>query len=251
MKSKFLLAVLFAITALTSTTTSAASEPTIILVHGAFADGSCWNKLIPILQKKKMRVIAVQNSLRSIADDAASLNRVIDNQPGPVILVGHSFGGAIITEAGTNPKVKALVYIAAFAPDTGESPGELAARFPTPPGNSSFIPDSQGFLYLSVDGMRENFAQDLPKSMTRLMAVTQGPVSSAVIPEKITEAAWRAKPSWYIVATEDRMISPLQQAHSARTMKADTIYLKSSHVPMISQPREIASVVNSAYQEVQ
>ncbi len=155
---------------------SAQRKETVVLVHGAFADGSSWDKVIPLLQAKGFKVIAVQNPLTSLADDVAAAKRVIDAQAGPVVLVGHSWGGTVITEAGSSDKVAALVYVAAFAPDAGESTNDLGKGGPPPPGAASIRPDSSGFLYLTPEGVAKNFAQDLPAEQTRLRAATQGPV---------------------------------------------------------------------------
>src|SRR2546422_7859229 len=161
-----------------STATSAQEKPqkTVVLVHGAFADGSSWDKVIPLLEARGLKVVAVQNPLTSLADDAASVKRVIDAQSGPVILVGHSWGGTVITEVGGDDKVAALVFVAAFAPDVGESTADLGKDGPPPPGATSIRPDPAGYLYLTPEGVAKDFAQDLPATQTRVMAVTQGPI---------------------------------------------------------------------------
>src|SRR3989440_7512941 len=174
-------------------------EKTVILVHGAFADGSSWDKVIPLLEARGLKVVAVQNPLTSLADDAASVKRVIDAQSGPVILVGHSWGGTVITEVGGDDKVAALVFVAAFAPDVGESTADLGKDGPPPPGATSIRPDPAGYLYLTPEGVAKDFAQDLPAMQTRVMAVTQGPIFGKAFDEKVTKAAWQNKPSWFIV----------------------------------------------------
>src|SRR3989440_2290260 len=174
-------------------------EKTVILVHGAFADGSSWDKVIPLLEARGLKVVAVQNPLTSLADDAASVKRVIDAQSGPVILVGHSWGGTVITEVGGDDKVAALVFVAAFAPDVGESTADLGKDGPPPPGATSIRPDPAGYLYLTPEGVAKDFAQDLPATQTRVMAVTQGPIFGKAFDEKVTKAAWQNKPSWFIV----------------------------------------------------
>ena len=222
------------------------ADTTVVLVHGAFADGSSWDKVIPLLQAKGLNVVAVQNPLTSLADDVAAARRVIDAQTGRVILVGHSWGGTVITEAGTSDKVKALVYVAAFAPSEGEASGELGKDYPTPPGIATLKPDAAGFLYLPEESVRLNFAQDLPAATTRLMAATQGPIQGKAFADKTTVAAWKNKPSYYIVAGKDRMIAPELEQAFAKKINATTTVLQTSHVPMLSQPKQVAEVILAA-----
>ena len=222
------------------------ADTTVVLVHGAFADGSSWDKVIPLLQAKGLKVVAVQNPLTSLADDVAAAQRVIDAQTGRVILVGHSWGGTVITEAGTSDKVKALVYVAAFAPSEGEASGELGKDYPTPPGIATLVPDAAGFLYLPEESVRLNFAQDLPATTTRLMAATQGPIQGKAFADKTTVAAWKHKPSYYIVAGKDRMIAPELEQAFAKKINATTTVLQTSHVPMLSQPKQVAEVILAA-----
>ncbi|XLZ69484.1 alpha/beta hydrolase [Massilia sp. SR12] len=224
----------------------AAEDTTVVLVHGAFADGSAWNKVIPLLQKQGVKVVSVQNPLTSLADDVAFAQRVIDTQTGKVVLVGHSWGGAVITQAGGSDKVKALVYVAAFAPSEGEVVGEVGKDFPLPPGIASLKPDANGFIYLSPESMALNFAQDLKPAEHRLMSATQGPIKASAFGDKVTYAAWKNKPSYYIVADKDRMIDPgLQKAFAAK-LGATTTTLAASHVPMASQPEAVAKVILAA-----
>ena len=222
------------------------ADTTVVLVHGAFADGSSWDKVIPLLQAKGLKVVAVQNPLTSLADDVAAAQRVIDAQTGRVILVGHSWGGTVITEAGTSDKVKALVYVAAFAPSEGEASGELGKDYPAPPGLANLIADSGGFLSLSAESVRVNFAQDLPAAATTLMAATQGPIQGKAFGDRTTVAAWKNKPSYYIVATKDRMIDPGLEQAFAKKLNAVTTVLHTSHVPMLSQPEQVAKVILAA-----
>ena len=222
------------------------ADTTVVLVHGAFADGSSWDKVIPLLQAKGLKVVSVQNPLTSLADDVAAAQRVIDAQTGRVILVGHSWGGTVITEAGTSDKVKALVYVAAFAPSEGEASGELGKDYPTPPGIATLTADAAGFLYLPAESVRVNFAQDLPAAQTRLMAATQGPIHGKAFADKTTVAAWKNKPSYYIVAGKDRMIAPELEQAFARKINATTTVLQTSHVPMLSQPKQVAEVILAA-----
>jgi pimeloyl-ACP methyl ester carboxylesterase len=231
---------------LSTATASQKAQKTVVLVHGAFADGSSWDKVIPLLQAKGLKVVAVQNPLTSLADDVAAAKRVIDAQTGPVILVGHSWGGTVITEAGSHDKVAALVFVAAFAPDVGESTADLGKNGPPPPGAATIKPDSAGFLYLTPEGVAKNFAQDLPAAQTKLMAVTQGPIFAKAFEDKVTSAAWKNKPSWYIVAEKDRMIQPELERAMAMKINAKTTALPTSHVPMQSQPKEVAAVIIAA-----
>lgn len=222
------------------------AQKTVVLIHGAFADGSSWDKVIPILQAKGLKVVAVQNPLTSLGDDVAAGKRVIDAQSGPVILVGHSWGGTVITELGDHPKVAALVYVAAFAPDVGESTGDLGKGGPPPPGSASIRPDAAGFLYLTPEGVAKDFAQDLPAAQTKIMAVTQGPIFGKAFDEKVSRAAWKSKPSWAIVAEKDRMIQPDLQRAMAKKINAKVTALPTSHVPMQSRPNDVAAVILAA-----
>lgn len=222
------------------------SSPTVVLVHGAFADGSSWNKIIPLLQAKGFKTVSVQNPLTSLEDDVVAANRIIDVQTGPVVLVGHSWGGSVITQAGGNSKVKALVYVAAFAPSLGQAPTADLQAFPTPPGAAHFIKDAGGFLTLSPEAIASEFAQDVSPEEANLIAATQGPVRAANFEQKVTIAAWTSKPSWYIVADQDRMIHPDAQRALAKKIKAKTTVLPTSHVPMSSSPQAVADVIAEA-----
>jgi pimeloyl-ACP methyl ester carboxylesterase len=218
----------------------------IVLVHGAFADGSSWAKVIPLLQAKGFNVTAVQNPLTSLADDVAATNRALALQDGPVILVGHSWAGVVITEAGTDPKVAGLVYVAAFAPDAGETVGDLGKPYPPPPALAAPIVDQQGFLSLSTDAIVKHFARDLPEAEARVVAAVQGPISASAFGAKVAGVAWKAKRSWYIVAKRDEAIAPDEERFFAKRMKATTTELNTSHVPMLSQPRAVAAVIMDA-----
>ncbi len=225
-----------------------ATEPirNIVLVHGAFADGSSWAKVISILQAKGYNVTAVQNPLTSLADDVATTSRALAQQKGPVILVGHSWGGVVITEAGVDPKVAGLVYVAAFAPDAGEVIGDLGKPYPPPPAFTAPIVDAQGFMSLPTDAVLKHFAQDLPVEEARIVAATQGPLNVSAFGSQVSNVAWKAKPSWYIVATQDGAIAPDLERSFARRMKATTTELDASHVSMLSQPKAVAAVIMDA-----
>jgi len=229
-----------------SQTPAKAPIKNVVLVHGAWADGSSWTKLIPLLQAKGLHVVCVQNPLTSFADDVAATRRIIDAQDGPVLLVGHSYGGAIITEAGNNPKVAGLVYVAAFAPDQGESSGSLGKPYGPTPGVSELRPIEDGFLVLTPKGVLEDFAPDLPLEERTLMIATQTPTQAAVLGATITTAAWHVKPNWFVVAADDRMISPQQERDSAKKLNAKSITLPTSHVPMLSRPKEVADFIAEA-----
>ena len=218
----------------------------IVLVHGAFADGSSWAKVIPILQSKGYNVTAVQNPLTSLADDVAATNRALALQNGPVILVGHSWGGVVITEAGMDPKVAGLVYVAAFGPDSGEAVGDLGKAYPPPAALAAPIVDKQGFLSLSTEAVVKHFASDLPPAEARVVAATQGPINASAFAAHVSAAAWKTKPSWYIVSKLDGAIAPDEERFFAKRMKATTTELNTSHVPMLSQPKAVAAVIMDA-----
>jgi pimeloyl-ACP methyl ester carboxylesterase len=218
----------------------------IVLVHGAFADGSSWAKVIPILQARGYNVTAVQNPLTSLADDVAATRRALAQQDGPVILVGHSWAGFVITEAGTDPKVVGLVYVAAFAPDLDETAGDLGKPYPPPPALAAPIADKEGFLTLSTDAVVKHFASDLPASEARVVAATQGPINTSAFGAKVSGVAWKTKPSWYIVSKLDGAIAPDEERFFAKRMKATTTELQASHVAMLSQPKAVAAVIMDA-----
>jgi pimeloyl-ACP methyl ester carboxylesterase len=221
-------------------------KPTVVLVHGAFADGSSWEKVVPLLQAKGLHVVSVQNPLSSLGDDVAATRRVLDSQTGPVVLVGHSWGGVVISEAGVDERVKALVYVAAFAPSEGQSAAELGKDYPAPPGAGFLMQDKAGFLSLSPEGVAKHFAQDLPAAQTRVIAATQGPIRAASFDEKVTAAAWKTRPSWYVLTQQDHMIQPALQQAMAEKIQAHIIALPTSHVPQLSKPAQVANAILSA-----
>jgi pimeloyl-ACP methyl ester carboxylesterase len=222
---------------------------TAVLVHGAFADRSSWDKVIPLLEAKGLHV-AVRNPLTSVADDVASVRRAVEAQKGPVVLVGHSWAGMVITEAGATERVKALVYVTAFAPDAGQSAGELLKPYPAPPGLGHPVVDSAGFMRLADEDIGKYFSPDLPSAQASLLAVTQGPINTAAFTEKVSAAAWRTKPTWSILAENDQMIPPSLERDEAKAIHAKTTSLHSSHAVMLSHPREVAEVIIQAAKSI-
>jgi pimeloyl-ACP methyl ester carboxylesterase len=214
----------------------------VVLVHGLYADGSSWIDVIPYLQRAGLKVTAVQNPLTSLADDVAATRRALAMQDGPTVLVGHSFAGTIISEAGDDPKVSALVYVAARAPDAGEDFGALAGKFPKPPASAGVI-RKDGFFWLGEEAFLRDFAGDVEPSKARALYAVQGRGADALPTTKTTTAAWKVKPTWYQVSTEDRTINPDLERFLAKRMKATTIELNSSHVSLVSHPKEIADLI--------
>ena len=217
----------------------------VVLVHGAYADGSCWVDVIARLQQAGLRATAVQNPLSSLADDVTATNRILDLQQGPTVLVAHSWGGTVISEAGVHPNVAALVYIAARAPDAGEDYAALAKRFPTPPASAGLV-HAGGFAQLSEEAFLRDFAGDVPPEKARVLYAVQGRISDTLFAGKTTAAAWRQKPTWYAVSTQDRTISPDLQRFLAKRMKATTIELPASHLSLVSRPKEVADLILKA-----
>ena len=222
-----------------------AGAKTVLLIHGAWADGSSWSKVIPLLEAKGLHVVAVQIPLTSFADDVAATQRAIALEDGPILLVGHSYGGAVITEAGNDPKVAGLVYVSAVAPDKGETALGLITSVPTPI-DSELRPDKSGFLKLTPKGIAEDFAQDLSSKEIEILTSTQVPTSVTAMKGAVTVPAWKSKPSWYVVAANDRAISPDLEAAQAKRIGATTTTVLSSHVSMLAQPSEVAGVILDA-----
>lgn len=217
----------------------------VVLVHGLYADGSCWSEVIARLQARGLSAMAVQNPLTDLRAAVDATQRVLDWQQGPTVLVGHSFAGMIVSEAGVNPKVSALVYVAARAPDAGEEYAALAARFPAPPASAGIV-WSGDYGRLSEEAFLRDFAGDLPPEEARVLYAVQAPFKRSLMDDKTTQAAWRSKPSWYAVSTEDRTINPDLERFMAKRMGAKTIEVKASHLSLISQPDAIANLILDA-----
>ena len=229
-----------------SGTALASSNKTVVLVHGAFADGSGWNQVIDRLQRQHTEVIAVQLPLNSLKEDVAATQRAIARAHGDVVLVGHSWGGTVISEAGNAARVKSLVYVAAFAPDSGQSTADLAGSYPAPPGSAGIAKTAEGFLWLPEKSVRQDFAPDIKAAEQNRLIATQGPIRAEAFTEKVTHAAWHDKPSWYVVSKNDRMINPDLERSMAKAIDAKTTEVAASHVSMVSQPEEIARVIEQA-----
>jgi pimeloyl-ACP methyl ester carboxylesterase len=239
-------------TSLTSTRGMAAAAAVtkarnVVLVHGLFADGSCWSEVIARLQAAGLNATAVQNPLTTLPEAVASAQRVLARQDGPTVLVGHSFSGMIVTEAGMHPNVSALVYVAARAPDAGEDYAALAKKYPTPPASAGIIFDGDEGR-LGEEAFLRDFAGDLPQAKAKVLYAVQEPFQKALLTGKTTQAAWRSKPSFYAVSTEDRTINPDLERFMAKRMGAKTIEVKASHVSMISRPDEITALIMEAAQ---
>jgi pimeloyl-ACP methyl ester carboxylesterase len=225
---------------------AADAKPSIVLVHGAWADGSSWSKVITLLQKAGYTVTAVQNPETTFADDVAATRRALAAQTGPTVLVGHSYGGAVITEAGADaPNVISLVYVAAFGLDVGESLDAIAKSGP-PPESAKFIREAGGFLLIDPVAFPKYFCPDVDAVTAKWVAAAQVPISLDCWNGKITKAAWKTKPSYYVVAANDQMIPPAAERMFAKRMGAVTIELPSSHAVMLSHPKEVATFIEKA-----
>lgn len=230
----------------------AADNLSVVLVHGAWANGSSWSEVVPLLQQRGLSVVAVHNPASSFEADVAATRRVIDDQPGDVILVGHSYGGAVITEAGNNDKVVGLVYVAAFAPGVGQSVNSIVSAAPAPPPWQGEIhADAQGWLTWSASGMAKYFAPDLSPESAALLAATQAPLFAGAFDGQVTATAYSSKPSWYVIADNDQIIPPVLQQVFADGMKATAVHVGSSHVPMLSQPQVVADAIFAAVDGVE
>ncbi|MFB7217840.1 alpha/beta hydrolase [Streptomyces sp. NPDC002596] len=224
-----------------------ADKPAVVLVHGFWGGAAHWGKVITELHRRGFGSLhAVEIPLTSLADDAARTRKMVQQIDGPVLLVGHSYGGAVISEAGDLPNVKGLVYIAAFAPDAGESPGAISQEMP-PAAEENLAPDSDGYLWIKQDKFHESFAQDLPADEALVMAVTQKAPLVSTFGDNVTSAAWRAKPSWYQVSTADRMIHPDNERRMAQRMNPrKTIELVAGHASLASQPGPVTDFIEEA-----
>lgn len=218
----------------------------VVLVHGAFADGSGWEPVYKLLKKKGYNVSVVGNPNTGFADDVAATKRVLDRQDGPAILVGHSYGGAIITEAGNHAKVTGLVYVAAFAPDANETLLQLLHAGPPAPNSGILPPDANGYIWYDTKKYHSGFCADLPKEQAEFLADSQIPVSASVFGATIANPAWKTKNTWYIVAQEDQTIPPDGERFMAKRMNASVTEIKASHLVMISKPKAVADIIESA-----
>ncbi|MHC9061497.1 alpha/beta hydrolase [Nitrospira sp. CMX1] len=224
-----------------------AMKPNIVLVHGAWGDGSHWRHVIPLLYDQGFKVLAVQSPLTSLADDIDRTSKLAAGQDGPTLLVGHSYGGAVITGAGHVPNVVGLVYIAAFAPDEGDSLSSIFARREQPSGARSIRPDKYGFLWIAQESFRKSFGQDLDEKEALVMAVSQKPIVGRCFEDKSGAPAWKSKPSWYQVSANDRMIPPETEAWMAERIKPKkTMTLEASHASMASHPGDVAALIAEA-----
>ena len=230
---------------LASAGTRARAARNVVLVHGAYADGSSWSEVIERLQAAGLNVTSVQNPLTSLADDVAATRRALALQDGPTVLVGHSWAGTVISEAGVDPTVSALVYVAARAPDAGEDYTALAATFPTPPASAGLV-KAGGFAQLSEEAFLRDFAGDMPRSVALALYAAQGRISDSLFTSKTSVAAWRHKPTWYAVSKNDRTTSPDLERFLAARMGAKTVELDSSHLSIVSHPAAITKLILDA-----
>lgn len=218
----------------------------ILLVHGAFADGTSWGKVIPILEARGFHVVAVQNPLTSLADDVNATRRLIALQDGPVILVGHSWGGAVITEVGDDPKVAGLVYVAAYAPEIGQSANQTSDPFGPTPGQKAIKVDDQHYAWMSEEGILHSFADGLPMAERRLVLAVQGQIYGPMFDEKLTHAAWKTKPSWHVISMKDHTLSPAMEEDGAKRSGGTAVKLQTCHVAMLQEPEKVADVITEA-----
>jgi pimeloyl-ACP methyl ester carboxylesterase len=226
-------------------TTNTVKARNVVLVHGLFADGSCWSEVIPRLQAAGLNTTAVQNPLTTLPEAVASAERVVARQDGPTVLAGHSFSGMIVTDAGLHPNISALVYVAARAPDAGEDYTALAKTYPTPPATAGIVFDGDEGR-LSEEAFLRDFAGDLPAGKAKVLYAVQEPFQKALLTGKTTQAAWRSKPSFYAISTEDRTINPDLERFMAKRMGAKTIEVKAGHLSMISHPHVITRLILEA-----
>ena len=224
-------------------------DASVVLVHGAYADGSCWADVIPLLLRAGVAVTSVQNPLTSLANDAAATRRILDLQTGPTVLVGHSYGGAVITEAGDHPAVRSLVYLSARAPEVGEDYAALAARFPTPPANSGLV-FHNGFGALTEPAFLNDFANGVRRDRAEVLYAVQGRIAQTLFAGRTTVAAWQTKPTRYLVTTHDRTTAPELQRFVARRMNARTSELPTGHLSFVVRPDVVAGLILDAVREL-
>lgn len=236
----------FAIAIGSATYAQTLTAKSVVLVHGAFADGSAWNRVTPLLEDAGLNVIAVQIPLSSLEADIEATNRAIERLEGPVVLVGHSWGGMVITEAGLKDKVQSLVYVAAFAPDQGQSLGSYTADFPHAEGLDHLDKDAAGYYRLTDKGVAEHFAFDLPKEEIAAIAASQGPINSASLGTPVKHAAWKTKPNFTVVSTQDRMTHTDIQRAQVDKLNAKAVEVETSHVPMLTYPNVVANMIIEA-----
>jgi pimeloyl-ACP methyl ester carboxylesterase len=230
--------------------TPVTSDLTIVLVHGAFVDGSGWRGVHDLLVDDGYQVAVVQNPGASVHDDVVATRLVIDGRPGRVLLVGHSYGGSVITESGTHPRVAGLVYVCAFAPDQGESVNQLMAEFPAEAPRMTPLPTRHGFIFQDADRFHRSFGADLPADLAAFMAHAQAPWGAEAAAAPVTGAAWRTRPSWYLVATEDRAIPPASQRAMAARAGSEVTELAATHAVYIAQPDQVADLIKRAAQQL-
>jgi len=221
-------------------------SPIVVIAHGAWIDGTGWREVIALLQIKGVNVVAVQNPLSSLADDVDAVSRAIHQQSSAVVLVGHGYGGTVITQAGNHARVAALVYVAAFAPDSGECTMDSQNDYPPEASVARLEVDSGGFIYLAQEAVSKFLAQDLPAPDNLVLAAAQQPIRASALLDRVAAAAWRIKPCWYLLTSEDRMISPALQRRFAARMNAEVSILKAGHTPFLSKPRETATAILAA-----
>jgi pimeloyl-ACP methyl ester carboxylesterase len=228
-----------------------AAPVTAILVHGAWADGSSWSRVTPLLQARGIHVVSVQLRRATLAEDAAIVQRAVEAQSGKVVLVGHSYGGAAITEGGNDAKVGALVYVAAFAPGDGESINDLVSPYPAGAWQAGLVADSAGNLSLSTDAYTTYFAADLPKDEAAILATSQGPIFAHVLQDKVTHAAWKNKPAYWALSANDQIIPAAFQQGEAARIKARVTTISGGHTELLSHPQEVAGVILDAAAHLQ
>lgn len=222
-------------------------NPTIVLVHGVWCDGSIWREVITLLAHRGFRVIAAQISLASFEDDVTAVRRTLDYQPGPIVLVGHSYGGSVISAAGNHPSVDKLVYITAFAPHPGEVLGQILGKNP-PAANVELKPDDHGFIWATSEQFQDAMAHDIHGDLVHLAVAVQKPFAAAIFDASVSQPAWQSKPSWYLVTTEDRILSPRTQRDMAAAIRATIHEISTSHLPMLSRPEAVVEIIAEAAQ---